>query len=84
VVRWGGEEFVVWLPGLDGLRAQAVAEKLRLAVAEAPPRLTVSAGMAELRVGESLHDAIDRADRAMYAAKQGGRNRVAASEALPT
>jgi diguanylate cyclase (GGDEF)-like protein len=84
VVRWGGEEFVVWLPGLDILRAQAVAEKLRLAVAEAPPPcMTVSIGMAELRLGESLADAIHRADHAMYAAKQAGRNRVVSSEALP-
>ena len=83
VVRWGGEEFVVWLPGQDAAQAQAVAEKLRLAVADAPsPRLTVSVGTASLRLGETLSEAIARADGAMYAAKQAGRNRVMSSEAL--
>ncbi len=79
VLRWGGEEFVVWLPGLDGVRAGIVAEKLRRAVAELPsPALTVSIGVATLQVGETLADAIARADQAMYLAKQGGRNRVQA------
>ena len=56
---------------------------LRLAVADAPPpRLTVSVGTASLRLGETLSEAIARADGAMYAAKQAGRNRVMSSEAL--
>lgn len=84
VARWGGEEFVVWLPGLDAARAAVVAEKLRQAVAGmTEPTLTVSIGLASLQVGEPLADAIDRADRAMYRAKQHGRNRIELGVAEP-
>lgn len=82
LLRWGGEEFVVWLPGEDARRAGVVAEKLRAVVAAdaGGPALTVSAGVAALEVGEPLADAIARADAAMYAAKQAGRNRVHCAE----
>jgi diguanylate cyclase (GGDEF)-like protein len=88
VARWGGEEFMVWLPQTDLPGALAVADKLRLALAgqrHQPPRpaaafgVTGSIGVAEVRRGELLLDALARADRAMYQAKQGGRDRVAAA-----
>jgi two-component system, cell cycle response regulator len=88
--RWGGEEFVIALPstGLDG--AHIVAERVRAAVNSSPVaheeaniRVSVSVGVAALRRGESLESLTDRADRAMYVAKQGGRNRVALSEDSP-
>jgi two-component system cell cycle response regulator len=91
VGRWGGEEFVIALPNTDQDGAQVVAERLRDAIAglkvvnatgkEMP--LSASIGIAELEPGlESLDQLVDRADRAMYRAKIGGRNRVckAASE----
>jgi two-component system cell cycle response regulator len=86
--RWGGEEFVVLLPRTSAPRALEVAERLRAAVAnevvedEAGERIPLSAslGVATLRSGEQLDAFVDRADRAMYAAKTGGRNRVCASE----
>lgn len=84
IARWGGEEFVVWLPGSDAAGAATVAEKIRAEVERSAPalpgadalRVTVSIGVAELGVGESVPDALLRADRALYAAKQAGRNRV--------
>jgi two-component system, cell cycle response regulator len=82
--RWGGEEFVVTLTNtaLDG--ATIFAERLRQSVqdlkiehAGVPIGITASLGIAEYRPGETLEALIDRADRAMYRAKVGGRNRVA-------
>ncbi|HWA76707.1 MAG TPA: diguanylate cyclase [Polyangiaceae bacterium] len=81
--RWGGEEFVIALPSTDCAGAQVVAERLRESVERLPISyektsisVTISLGLAELRPGESLESVIDRADRAMYGAKVGGRNRV--------
>lgn len=93
VCRYGGEEFVVVLPGLDEVQAAAVAERLRQsiearcgpAVREVPGmKVTVSLGVASL--GDDVRtplELVDRADAALYAAKKGGRNRVCRhSEAL--
>jgi two-component system, cell cycle response regulator len=93
VARWGGEEFVVALPSTTEQNAVVVAERLREAVAtlqvvnakgEVMP-LTVSIGLAERKSLESLQGLVDRADRAMYGAKVGGRNRVcmASTEEVP-
>ncbi len=92
VARWGGEEFVVWLPFTPQLQAMAVAEKLRAAVARQPHpsgpgrpalQVTVSVGVTEVRAEEALDQALARADRAMYAAKALGRNRVQAVDVAP-
>jgi diguanylate cyclase len=90
LARWGGEEFLVVMPGIDhahdGLAALA---RLRQALADhswpqaansadgaSPPMLvSFSAGLARVRVGESIDQLIDRADRVLYDAKAGGRNR---------
>jgi len=84
VGRYGGEEFVVILPGLDAEQAAEVAEKARVAVfalAEgdllAVPKLSSSFGVADLTSGAKDGDAlVDAADQALYGAKQGGRNQV--------
>ncbi len=80
-LRWGGEEFLVTLPGSGLADALRVAEKLRAAVAgiDGPAPVSCSLGVAELALNEPLTDAVARADAALYRAKSDGRNRVAAA-----
>jgi diguanylate cyclase (GGDEF)-like protein len=89
--RWGGEEFVVALPDTTAAQASLVAERIRHAVeglfvgdakGKAIP-LTVSIGVSQRQPHEPLEAMIDRADRAMYSAKTGGRNRVCANAEDP-
>jgi len=90
VARWGGEEFVVALVGADGETAQIAAERFRAAVermevADATGQqipVTASLGVAILDSNEHSDSIIDRADRAMYAAKTAGRNCVRLSPSL--
>ncbi len=81
--RLGGEEFAVAMPECGIEAAGHAAERLRqrLAKIEVPSEqgaisFTISIGVIVLKSGEDLTAALDRADKAMYAAKQGGRNRV--------
>jgi diguanylate cyclase (GGDEF)-like protein len=82
VARYGGEEFVVMLGETRPEAAAQVAEKLRLVVKDAPLAggqvrgLTLSAGVASTRGGETVEQLFDRADRALYSAKNTGRDRV--------
>jgi len=83
--RYGGEEFLVVLPGADGPEARAIAERIRQAVRERPIStdnltipLTVSIGGASRQPGElSWKHMLERADQAVYTAKRQGRDRVA-------
>jgi diguanylate cyclase (GGDEF)-like protein/PAS domain S-box-containing protein len=87
LARVGGEEFSICLPKADTNAAIRVAEDLRRRVCSEPIPLpegmsitiTASFGVATLRAGETIHDLIARADRALYVAKQTGRNRVASA-----
>jgi diguanylate cyclase (GGDEF)-like protein len=78
--RYGGEEFVVVLPGVELDQALLVAERLRVAVEAARPAglaLTVSAGVAAARGEELTFEGLfEAADEALYDAKRRGRNRV--------
>jgi len=82
--RLGGEEFVLLLPGLALARALEVLDGLRAGIPSLRPRsaaettltYTFSAGLAEARADERLVGLLQRTDRALYMAKQGGRNRV--------
>jgi len=83
VARWGGEEFLAAGPVLDAGELLTVAERFRLAVADAPftaggvtLRVTVSIGAALGRRGEPESAAVAAADEALYRAKEAGRNRV--------
>jgi diguanylate cyclase (GGDEF)-like protein/PAS domain S-box-containing protein len=84
LARYGGEEFVLLLPETDLDEAARAAERMRAAI-EAEPiaafgraiRLTVSIGVARVADGESIEAWLNRADAALYQAKNAGRNRVA-------
>jgi diguanylate cyclase (GGDEF)-like protein len=80
--RWGGEEFVVLLPNTGCEGGAVVAERIRTAVEallpieRGPEKVTISVGVAEHERGKTATDLVERADKALYAAKQRGRNRV--------
>jgi len=90
LARWGGEEFLVLLPDTPLLLARLCVERLRAAVATTPIELagfgkggsdlrtsiTVSGGLAEFWPQESIGELVARADRALYDAKERGRDRV--------
>ena len=83
VGRYGGEEFLVVMPGCDGEGAVAACERIRAAVAAEPivtpdqnVPVTVSIGVATWLGVRETSEVIDRADSALYRAKHGGRNRV--------
>jgi len=80
--RFGGEEFLVLLPETSPESALLVAERIRTAVARTAdglPALTVSIGVTGNRTDETdIDELLARADRALYMAKSGGRNRIAA------
>ncbi|HET9718606.1 MAG TPA: diguanylate cyclase [Solirubrobacteraceae bacterium] len=74
--RFGGDEFVVLLPQTNVTEAASIAERIRLAVAQAAdePAVTISLGVAA--VSENSRLASQAADRALYRAKEAGRNAV--------
>ncbi|MDZ7841511.1 MAG: GGDEF domain-containing protein [Gammaproteobacteria bacterium] len=80
LARWGGEEFIVVLPGIDAEGAGVLGERIRSMVESArvdgPGRITVSVGVTAYRPGERLTDVCNRVDRAVYIVKERGRNAV--------
>ena len=86
VARFGGEEFCLMVPDLDDEALPAYFERLRQRIEDldvaAPAglmRLTASIGVRRARPGDDLHRLLAEADRRLYLAKAGGRNRVVAT-----
>jgi diguanylate cyclase (GGDEF)-like protein len=80
LARWGGEEFVILCPFTELHKAKDLAEKLRLLTEETiftkDLKITTSFGIAHLQKNESPSELLNRADGALYDAKNNGRNRV--------
>jgi diguanylate cyclase (GGDEF)-like protein len=87
--RWGGEEFLLLLPGTDALGGEQLAERIRATLAErviltpdgVPIRLTVSLGVATHPDAGDADALLEAADAALYSAKRAGKNRVVAAHA---
>ncbi len=85
-IRWGGEEFLLLLPGACMAAAHGIAERIRAAIEAArivvggrTVTVTISAGLSQVRRGcRSVEDIVREADEALYAAKRGGRNQIRA------
>ncbi|MEU4557676.1 GGDEF domain-containing protein [Actinoplanes sp. NPDC023936] len=93
VARYGGEEFAVLLPATGPEQAREIAERIRRGVNAAPiavsdsrlVRVTVSVGVAGMPAVATTAELVLTADRALYAAKNAGRNRVtSAADSYPT
>lgn len=86
VARFGGEEFVIALKNANQEKALKTADKLRVTVSNKKLRsnqakgclgnVTISIGVATIKSGEDLDSLLDRADKAMYQAKDNGRNQI--------
>jgi two-component system, cell cycle response regulator len=85
--RWGGEEFVVLLPGSDLDSGRILAEKLRMMLERQHfsdvGQVTCSFGVAEYAPGDDRDAMIRKVDRCLYHAKASGRNRVETTETTP-
>ncbi len=87
--RYGGEEFLLLLPGVELRAAFSTVERIRAMtesrlgiIAKVERKVTVSIGLTQYIPGESVLDLFARADTAMYLAKTGGRNQVVMQEAV--
>ncbi|MEM8705810.1 MAG: GGDEF domain-containing protein, partial [Actinomycetota bacterium] len=79
--RWGGEEFVIHLPGLVAAEATSVLERIRENLAAAcartdGPNVTVSIGVVDTAAGQTLDELVSLADDCLYFAKENGRDQV--------
>jgi diguanylate cyclase len=90
--RYGGEEFAIIFPREDAAKVHSALESIRKEIGSRSLRrrstndelgaVTISAGFASHRAGDTAATLLERADAALYASKRAGRNRVTAAEAL--
>jgi diguanylate cyclase (GGDEF)-like protein len=85
VARFGGEEFILMLPGTSDEEAVALGERIKqrweeMALAEFSVRVTSSFGVSAYQPGDTVSGLIDRADQALYEAKRLGKNQVVMME----
>lgn len=86
ISRWGGEEFLIMLPGTDTDKAKIVAEKINSVVKSHMFNykgesfvVTITVGVAQYQAGDDLDSVVKRADEAMYCGKKSGKNCVMVS-----
>src|SRR5205823_4953673 len=84
IARWGGEEFMIVLPGLDRHQAANVLERIKLNLAEAHtgghPPFTASFGVTDSTRADTLEHLLHLADLGLYASKNAGRDRITICE----
>ena len=89
LARFGGEEFIFLLPNTNLNQAYIIAERIRQNIEATPYKIqleinplinTISLGVSTLKKGDTIEDLINRADKALYVAKQQGRNKVVKEE----
>lgn len=82
VCRWGGEEFLLMLPDTDITAAIAIAQRIQnnLQQSNYYPKVTASFGVSQYHQPELANSLLNRADKALYAAKGKGRNRIESAE----
>lgn len=87
--RWGGEEFLILLPGTREAGAYSVSRNLGQALDNSPPEvggrtlsLTLTFGVTEIEAGDDFNEVIKRVDDAMYAGKAQGKNQVVSASEL--
>jgi diguanylate cyclase (GGDEF)-like protein/PAS domain S-box-containing protein len=87
IARWGGEEFVIAAPDVDRHQAVPMLERLRQRLAEADtgghPAFTASFGLTDSTSARTLEQLMRLADISLYAAKQGGRDRIVVGDVSP-
>ncbi|HRU42164.1 MAG TPA: sensor domain-containing diguanylate cyclase [Candidatus Diapherotrites archaeon] len=79
--RWGGDEFIILMPGKASENAYKVAERVRKSIEKnnfgiQHDKITISTGVGEYKTGESIDQFVSRVDDALLTAKSGGRNKV--------
>ncbi|MGZ5012176.1 MAG: diguanylate cyclase [Methylobacter sp.] len=90
--RYGGEEMAIIMPNTSLNQAMEIAERIRASLAQHPLKLrgskksigkvTISIGVSSFQINDSLESLIERADKAMYQAKDNGRNQVMAEDII--
>ena len=88
VARWGGEEFVIAMPGIDAEQAVVILERVRASLAAdhegRHPLFTASFGVTDSTKASSLERLIQLADFGLYASKNAGRDRITIADRVPS